>query len=97
MKKIIFCCVFFAFSIPSLFAQTSEQAIIKDSVKIVQPPKLRSSPMLLSFYKADDVYIKIVYGSPLKKGRKIFGDLVPYGKLWRTGPTKHQKLILQKI
>jgi hypothetical protein len=29
--------------------------------------------------------IKINYGSPSVKGRKIWGGLVPYGKLWRTG------------
>ena len=25
------------------------------------------------------------YSSPRMKGRKIFGDLVPYGQVWRTG------------
>lgn len=29
--------------------------------------------------------IEIVYSRPAIKGRKIFGDLVPYNKLWRTG------------
>jgi len=29
--------------------------------------------------------IKVDYSSPRAKGRKIFGDLVPYGKVWRTG------------
>jgi hypothetical protein len=29
--------------------------------------------------------IKIAYGSPSVKGRKIFGGLVPYDKTWRTG------------
>jgi hypothetical protein len=29
--------------------------------------------------------IEIVYGRPYKKGRKIFGGLEPYGKVWRTG------------
>jgi hypothetical protein len=35
--------------------------------------------------------IEVVYSRPSAKGRKVFGDLVPYGKLWRTGanaPTK---------
>lgn len=27
----------------------------------------------------------VSYGQPSKKGRVIFGELVPYGKLWRTG------------
>jgi hypothetical protein len=29
--------------------------------------------------------IKTDYSSPRMKGRTIYGDLVPYGKVWRTG------------
>lgn len=29
--------------------------------------------------------IEISYSRPAMKGRKIFGDLVPYGNIWRTG------------
>lgn len=29
--------------------------------------------------------IELVYSRPSAKGRKIYGDLVPYNKLWRTG------------
>jgi len=29
--------------------------------------------------------IELVYSRPSAKGRKVFGDLVPDGKLWRTG------------
>ncbi len=29
--------------------------------------------------------IKTDYSSPRMKGRKIFGELVPYGQVWRTG------------
>ena len=35
--------------------------------------------------------IEVNYSRPVIKGRKIFGDIVPFGKLWRTGansPTK---------
>jgi len=30
----------------------------------------------------------IRYGRPAARGRKIFGELMPYGKLWRTGAGK---------
>lgn len=30
-------------------------------------------------------HIKIWYGSPSVRGRKVWGALVPYGKIWRTG------------
>jgi hypothetical protein len=29
--------------------------------------------------------VKTAYSSPRMKGRKIFGDLVPFGQVWRTG------------
>lgn len=29
--------------------------------------------------------IEITYSRPIAKGRKVFGDLVPFNKLWRTG------------
>src|SRR5688572_27434770 len=29
--------------------------------------------------------IELNYSRPAMKGRKIFGDLVPFGKVWRTG------------
>jgi len=29
--------------------------------------------------------IELTYSRPSAKGRKVFGDLVPYNKLWRTG------------
>ncbi len=31
------------------------------------------------------VNLAITYSSPSVKGRKIWGDLVPYGEVWRTG------------
>ena len=36
--------------------------------------------------------VTIEYSRPSKKGRAIFGDLVPYGKLWRTGANMATKL-----
>jgi hypothetical protein len=36
--------------------------------------------------------IEINYSRPNTKGRTIFGDLVPYGKLWRTGANGVSKI-----
>src|SRR6516164_1902851 len=33
----------------------------------------------------DGKTITVDYSSPRMKGRKIFGELVPYGEVWRTG------------
>lgn len=47
--------------------------------------KPRPSPLEMVTMKYEDVYIKITYGRPHKRGRNIFGDLEPYGEVWRTG------------
>jgi hypothetical protein len=36
--------------------------------------------------------IEITYSRPNKRGRKIFGDLVPFDKVWRTGADESTKL-----
>ena len=36
--------------------------------------------------------VSITYSRPSKKGRTIFGDLVPYDKLWRTGANRATKI-----
>ena len=35
--------------------------------------------------KTDNLEILVFYNRPFKRGREIFGSLVPYGKVWRTG------------
>ena len=37
--------------------------------------------------------VKIAYSSPRMKGRKIFGDLVPYGQVWRAGANEATTLV----
>ena len=36
-------------------------------------------------FHQDDLTIKVFYNRPYKKGREIFGKLVPFGEVWRTG------------
>lgn len=48
-------------------------------------PGNRKSPIAIASVKNNGTYIKVVYGQPYRNGRQIFGDLVPYGQVWRTG------------
>jgi len=53
-------------------------------------PKLKEgtkkhSPEVTELYNINDQEIEVWYSSPSKKGRTIFGELVPYGEVWRTG------------
>lgn len=43
------------------------------------------SPAETATGKINGATITINYGSPSVKGRAIWGDLVPYGKVWRAG------------
>ena len=43
------------------------------------------SPFETATYQNSDTQISIEYCRPYKKGREIFGELVPYDKIWRTG------------
>ncbi len=46
------------------------------------------SPMASVSQKVGLTDIQIAYSRPSAKGRKVFGDLVPFGQLWRTGANK---------
>ena len=47
--------------------------------------KRPSPPASASCKFADGKTITVDYSSPRMKGRKIFGELVPYGSVWRAG------------
>jgi hypothetical protein len=71
MKKFLQSTFIIAFSIISLLASSQD--------------KPKPSPALTATGKAGKANITINYGAPSVKGRNIWGDLVPYGKVWRTG------------
>ena len=43
------------------------------------------SPLDNPVYEQGNCKIEVVYCQPSKKGRDIFGGIVPYGVVWRTG------------
>ena len=44
----------------------------------------------------DGVELTVNYGSPSVKGRTIFGDLVPYDQVWRTGANEATIITISK-
>ena len=54
----------------------------------------RSSALSIATTRYKDTYVKIVYSQPLKKGRDIFGQLVPYGEVWRTGANEATEITI---
>jgi len=69
---------------------TINQIIAQEAIK----PRL--SPLEIVTVKYESTYIKVTYGRPHKKGREIFGDLVPFGKVWRTGANEATEMTLTK-
>jgi DUF2911 family protein len=61
-------------------------ALLATSALAQQDKSTRPSPPASASCKfADGKTITVDYSSPKMKGRKIFGELVPYGKVWRAG------------
>ncbi|WP_425075837.1 DUF2911 domain-containing protein [Psychroserpens sp. S379A] len=73
MKKLLLACAVFAMTF-SVNAQ----------IETPQP-----SPSAKVEQKVGLTDVTIEYSRPNMRGRTIFGDLVPFGKLWRTGANKN--------
>ncbi|MCK7591248.1 DUF2911 domain-containing protein [Subsaxibacter sp. CAU 1640] len=56
----------------------------------IQTPQ--ASPLAKVEQKVGLTDLTLEYSRPSMKGRKIFGDLVPYEKTWRTGANNNTKL-----
>ena len=71
-------------------------------------PEVDKSPMDVSYYpnnypilkiqnKATEPMVaRILYSRPQKQGRKIFGELVEYGKVWRLGANEATEIEFYK-
>ena len=58
--------------------------------------KPRPSPLAVVSSRYKDTYIKITYSQPHKNGRAIFGALVPYGQVWRTGANEATEITVTR-
>ena len=67
-----------------LFGLSIVVAIVVAAIYRYNETKSHSPESNMTF-EDGDLKIKIFYNRPFKKGRVIFGGLVPYGKTWRTG------------
>jgi len=54
-------------------------------VSMYQPNHTLTSPVQMSFTQFNKKTVTIYYSAPSKFCRKIFGTLVPFGEVWRTG------------
>lgn len=74
----------------------------------VRVPEVDKSPMDVSYYPnnypvlkiqnktTEPLYVRILYSRPQKQNRKIFGELIEYGKLWRLGANEATEIEFYK-
>ena len=77
LKKIVFCGI----AALTLFAADAQQ---------LRTPAPSPTQTIKQDFGISN--IELTYSRPSKKGRTIFGDLVPYGKVWRTGANAATKI-----
>src|SRR6266436_9847429 len=79
MKRFVLTSLAFALAASILSFGQMDMSKNNDKAKRPSPPASAQCKF------ADGKTISVDYSSPRAKGRKIFGDLVPYGEVWRTG------------
>lgn len=52
----------------------------------------QASPLAMTRARYKDAYLKITYSQPHRRGREIFGQLVPYNQVWRLGANEATEL-----
>lgn len=59
-------------------------------------PIRRKSPIAIAKvnHEPSQTYVKIVYGQPYKRDRDIFGNVVPYDEIWRTGANEATEITI---
>jgi len=54
----------------------------------------RTSPLAIVTAHYKNTYLKITYSQPQKNGREIFGKLVPFDQVWRTGANEATEITI---
>jgi hypothetical protein len=62
---------------------------IADAQQLKTPPPSPKQTLKQEFGVGE---VELTYSRPSSKGRTIFGDLVPFGALWRTGANAATKI-----
>lgn len=73
------------FRLPALVAVLSAALPASLAAQQNRLPPLRESPAASASLDLGLTNVKITYHAPSVKGREIWGKLVPYGQVWRTG------------
>ncbi len=70
--------------------------VVLAATATAQPPHPRQSPISIAATTVNGGYIKVVYGAPYQRERDLFGALVPFGQVWRTGANEATEITFTK-
>lgn len=76
--------------------QEDTSAAMTETQEPAEDKSQRPSPPRQATGAAGGAQITIDYGSPSVRGREIWGALVPYGEVWRTGANEATTISLDK-
>lgn len=98
MKKIFLMLAIFGGTLtaPEIYAQsTPETTKDNDGPNF---SKLDVSPMDVALFRGEnnEPMARVLYSRPQTRNREIFGKLVPYGEVWRTGANEATEITLYK-
>jgi len=71
-------------------------ALFQTSGQQKELPKERISPLKQAAGLIDNAVVKVAYSSPAMRGRIIWGALVPYNEVWRTGANEATRITFEK-
>lgn len=66
-------------------SESAESEVAVETKEAAETAESRPSPLTLKEGQIAGKTFKVQYGSPAVKGRELWGDLVPYNVVWRTG------------
>lgn len=104
MKKTVFIAAMLFFTSMGMAQKTASPTVVKSKKEAVQQKQLSNStigedftmpvasPKVTIKQQFSTSSIELEHSRPSAKGRKIFGDMVPFGKPWRTGANAITKI-----
>jgi hypothetical protein len=87
-KTLLFSCLFTFVTLLSIGSAQAQD--FKD---------LDESPHDIVYFRTNKIAppsIKVLYGRPMKKGRDLFEEVIPYGQIWRVGANEATEVVFYK-
>ncbi|MGB7785505.1 MAG: DUF2911 domain-containing protein [Salinimicrobium sp.] len=94
MKRLLLIMAFFIGLLPQVQAQDTTETLKDDDGPNFS--KLDVSPMDVVLFRGEnnEPLARVLYSRPQARDREIFGKLVPYGEVWRTGANEATEITL---